>query len=86
MCNDRKFLEFLFNPVDSVNRESDPNSSTSELSDLDCSALLDISDSSDKNEINLDPKTVGVGGAGSQQAGNSPVMTAMLKYSSTKKS
>ena len=33
--------------------------------------LLDMSDNSDKNEITSDPKSVGVGGAGSQQA-NTP--------------
>ena len=71
MCNDRKFLESLLKPVDSVNQESHQNSSTSELSDLDCSALLDMSDNSDKNEITLDPKSVGVGGVGSHQAGTS---------------
>ena len=71
MFNDRTFLESLLNLVDSVNQESDQNSSTSELSDLDCSALFDMSDGSDKNENNSDPKTVGVDGAGSQQAGTS---------------
>ena len=71
MCNDRKFLESLLNPVDSVDRESDPNSSTSEISDLDCSALLNMSDNSDKNEVNSGPNSVDVGVAGSQQAGTS---------------
>ena len=71
MCNDRKFLESLLNPVDSVNHESDQNTSTSETSDLDCSALLDMSDNSDKNETNSDPKSIGAGVVGSQQAGTS---------------
>ena len=71
MCNNRKILESLLNPVNSVIQESDQNSSKSEPSDLDCSELLDMLDSSDKNDVNSDPKTVGVGGAGSQQAGTS---------------
>ena len=71
MCNDRKFLESLLNPVDSVNHDSYQNSSTSEQSDLDCSTLLDMSDNSDKHEVASDPKSVGVNVAGSQQAGTS---------------
>ena len=53
MCNDRNFLESLLNPADSIHRESDQNSSTSEISDFDCS-VLDMLDTSDKEEINSD--------------------------------
>ena len=63
-----KFLESLLNPVDSVNHESDQNFSTSDISDLDCSVLLDMSDNSDRNKTTTDPKSVGVGVAGSQQS------------------
>ena len=70
-CNDRKFLESLLNPADSVNHELDKNSSTSEISDLDWSALLDMSDTSDKEEINSDSKVIDGGVVGSQQAGTS---------------
>ena len=71
MCNDRKFLESLLHPADNANQESDQNTSTSDISDLDCSALLDMSDNSLKNDINPDPKSIDVASVGSQQAGTS---------------
>ena len=71
LCNDRKFLESLLNPVETVNQESDQNSSISELSELDCLVLLDMSDSSGKSEKDSDPEKINACGAGSQQAGTS---------------
>ena len=68
MCNDRKFLESLLNPADNVNQESDQNTSTSDISDLDCSALLDMSDNSLKNDTNPDLKSIAGVSVGSQQA------------------
>ena len=70
-CTDTAFLNTLLNTKQSVNTV-DSESDISSLSKLDCSALIDMSDSSDVVENKMSDEDNSMG-AGSQQASSSGI-------------